>query len=93
MAAGGRRVRRRHCEARQRLGLGGNVEGGEGILLPPHLGLEWSEEAARRWPAAAGGESRSGSTAQLGRRLEVAVGIVVVGKPHRGLFIGVEVRG
>ena len=30
------------------------------FYCPPHLGLEWSEEAARRWPAAASGGARSG---------------------------------
>ena len=56
-AAGGRRVGRRHCEARQQLGLGGNVEGGEGILLPPS---PWTGmERGGGVTVACGGERRS----------------------------------
>jgi hypothetical protein len=34
-----------------------------------------------------------GGVGSLGRRLEVAVGVVVVGKRRRGLFMGVEGGG
>ena len=63
------------------------------FYCPPHLGLECSEEAARRWPAAAGGGARSGGAAQLGRWLAAVVGIVVVVGDARGLFIGRERGG
>ena len=96
VAGGGRRLAR--AAAALRGPAAARVRGemsreARAFYCPPHLGLEWSEEAARRWPAAASGGARSGGVAQLGRRLEVAVGVVVVGKRRKGLFIGVEGGG
>ena len=45
--AGGRRVRRRHCEARQRLGLGGKCRGRRGHSIA-HLTLDWNGARRRR---------------------------------------------
>ena len=47
MAAGGRRVQRRHCEARQRLGLGGKCRGRRGHSIAP-LTLDWNGARRRR---------------------------------------------
>ena len=69
-------------------GRGETLREARAFYCPPHLGLEWNEEAARRWPAAAGGGARSGGAAQLGRRLAAVVGVVVVVGDARGLFIG-----
>ena len=67
MAAGGGR-RPAHAAAALRGPAAARARGemsreARAFYCPPHLGLEWSEEAARRWPAAASGGARSGGAA------------------------------
>jgi len=90
MAAGGGR-RPVHAAAALRGPAAARVRGemsreARAFYCPPHLGLEWNEEAARRWHAAAGGGARSGGAAQLGRRLVAVVGVVVVVGDARALL-------
>ena len=97
MAAGGSRRRRpwwRRCEARRRPGAGGKGEGDLGVSIAPLTsgrgGARRRLRGGRRGSAAMAGGGGVGSS---GRRPEVAVGVVVVGKWRRGLFIGVEGGG
>ena len=86
MAAGGSRRRRpwwRRCGARRRPRTGGKGEGDLGGSIAP---LTSGRGDARR-------RLRGGGVGSSGRRSEVAVGVVVVGKWRRGLFIGVEGGG
>jgi len=60
---------------------------------PTHLGLWQSEEAARRWPAEAGGGGSGGGPARLGRGRAVVEVVVEVESAVEGLFIGRARRG
>ena len=58
------------------------------LHCPSHLGLGWSEGAARRWPAAAGGAAQGGGAGMQERGLVAVVGVVGWGAAQGGLFIG-----
>ena len=52
------------------------MRGARALYCPSHLGLGWSEGAARRWPAAAGGAARGGGAGVQERGHVAVVGVV-----------------